>query len=90
MTEKELIHNLKCLKEIKPKNDWVVLTKSIILAQEQVREAEEMASVFSIFRYKLAFAPIMSVAIVIGLFGFAQGTTRLSATEIAPDRRWLL
>ncbi|MBI2042642.1 MAG: hypothetical protein HYT21_02790 [Candidatus Nealsonbacteria bacterium] len=74
MTDNELIHNLKCLKEIKPRKDWVVLTKSRILAQEQTREAEEMASVFSVFRYKLAFAPILSVVLVIGLFGFAQGT----------------
>lgn len=74
MTDKELIHNLKCLKKIKPRNDWVVLTKNRILNQEQSREMEEMASVFSLLKYKLAFAPLLSAVIVIGLFGFAQGT----------------
>lgn len=74
MTDKELINNLKCLKQIKPNHDWVVLIKSRILAQEQTSWAEETTSIFSIFRYKLAFAPVLSTMIVIGLFGFAQGT----------------
>ena len=76
MTEKELIHNLKELKEIKPRKDWVVLTRSRILAQaeEEPRIAAEFGSVFSVFRYKLALAPVLSVMIIIGLFGFAQST----------------
>lgn len=78
MTDRELIHSLKSLKQIKPNSDWVVLTKSMILAQERARasasESEDVTSIFSIFRYKLAFAPVLSTMIVIGLFGFAQGT----------------
>lgn len=74
MNDKDLIHNLKCLKQIKPNHDWVILTKGKILNREQNQAVEETASIFSIFKYKLAFAPVLSVVIVISLFGFAQGT----------------
>jgi hypothetical protein len=73
MTEKELIHNLKGLKEIKPNQEWAVLTKSRILAQAPSYQSQD-ASVFSVFRYKLALAPMLGVLIVIGLLGFAQST----------------
>jgi hypothetical protein len=73
MTEKELINNLKELKGIKPKKDWVVLTKSRILVEEPSYQSLD-ASVFSVFRYKLALAPLLGVFLVLGLFGFAQST----------------
>jgi hypothetical protein len=73
MTEKELINNLKELKGIKPRKDWVVLTKSRILVKEPSYQSLD-ASVFSVFRYKLALAPLLGVFLVLGLFGFAQST----------------
>lgn len=70
MTEKDLIKQLKELRRIKPRNDWVLLTKRQILAEpEAVRH-----SMSNIFQWKLAFAPVISVFIVIGLFGFANTT----------------
>ncbi len=72
MTDRELIHNLKELRKIKPRKDWVVLTKSRILTQEQ--QSQEEVSIFSLFRYRTALAPVLGVLIVVGLFGFAQKT----------------
>ena len=71
MTEKDLIRQLKELKEIKPREDWVLLTKRQILPEEK---PETMISVFQVFHWKLAFAPLVSVLIIIGLFGFANYT----------------
>ena len=71
MTEKQLIRHFKELAEIRPRKDWVILTKSQILAEEP---KTRLFSFFPLFHYKLAFAPIISVLIIIGLFGFAQNT----------------
>lgn len=73
MTEKDLIKQLKELKEIRPRKDWVLLTKRQILPEEEsVRHS--VFNIFAIFQWKLAFAPVISVFIVIGLFGFANNT----------------
>lgn len=71
MTEKQLISQLKELAEIRPRQDWVVLNKSRILAEEPKTRG---FSFFPLFNYKLAWAPIISVFIIIGLFGFAANT----------------
>lgn len=68
MTEKDLIRQLKELKEIKPRKDWVILTKRQILAEPEA----EFNPVVSVFHWKLAFAPVISVMVVIGIFGFAS------------------
>ena len=73
MTEKDLIKQLKHLKEIKPRNDWVLLTKRQILPEETSAE-QSVFSMLGVFQWKLAFAPVISVFIVIGLFGFAKIT----------------
>lgn len=73
MTEKNLIRQLKELKEIGPRKDWVLLTKRQILPEEEsVRHS--VSNAFAIFHWKLAFAPVISVFIIIGLFGFANVT----------------
>lgn len=75
MTEKQLISKIRELRQIKPRKDWVILTKSRILEEEVSAEsARGLLSFFPLFRYKLAFAPIISVLVIIGLFGFAQNT----------------
>lgn len=73
MTEKDLIKQLKELKDIKPRNDWVLLTKRQILPEETSAD-QSVFSIFGVFQWKLAFAPVISVFIVIGLFGFAKIT----------------
>ena len=74
MTDKELIAKIKELRNVKPSQDWVVFTRNRILAEEKTGYQEQDASVFSVFRYKLALAPLLGVFVVIGLFGFAQST----------------
>jgi len=73
MTEKDLIKQLQELKEIKPNKDWALLTKRQILPREEsVRHS--VFNTFAVFQWKLAFAPVVSVFVVIGLFGFANTT----------------
>ena len=77
MNEKQLIRHFKELAEIRPRKDWVILTKNRILGEPASAKATAGNGIFSffpLFRYKLAFAPIISVLIIIGLFGFAQKT----------------
>ena len=74
MDEKELIRQLKILREIRPRKDWVVLTKSRIFSDETTEPKIGLVSFFPFFQYKYALVPIVSVMIIIGLFGFAQNT----------------
>lgn len=77
MIEKDLIRQLKELREVEPRKDWVLFTKKRIFAIAEEAETEPKAgllSFFPFFKYKLAFAPIVSVLIIIGLFGFTQST----------------
>lgn len=73
MTEKDLIRQLKELREIQPRKDWVVLTKKRIFNQDPQFEAKMGFTLFPLFN-KLALAPVISVLIIIGLLGFAQHT----------------
>ena len=76
MEEKEVIAKIKELKQIKPRENWVILAKQRIL------EEEEKPSFFSldelilglrmVFRHKLAFASVLVLLVMIGTFGFAQ------------------
>lgn len=62
MTEKDLISGLKELKEIKPRKEWVSLTKHNLLKQES---KFSFASIFPYYRYALAGA---SLIIFVGIF----------------------
>ena len=75
ITEKQLIRYLKELAENQPSKDWVNLTKNRIFADETVIKTNPgLTSFFPFFRYKLALTPIISVLVIIGLFGFTQKT----------------
>lgn len=65
-TEKELIGKLRELRQIKPNKDWVVLTKSQILGEEK--------KYTSLFLFRPAYAGLIALFILIGLFGFAQNS----------------
>ena len=67
MTEAELIKKIKTLKEIKPRNDWVLLTKSQILGDVEVRPQHFLFPFF-----KPAYAGVFVVLFLIGLFEFSQ------------------
>ena len=65
MTEKELIGKLRELRQIKPRKDWVVLTKSQILVEEK--------PVFNpLFIFKPVYAGFLFIFILFGLFGTSQ------------------
>lgn len=76
MTEKELISQLQGLKQIKPRQDWVVLIKKQILEGEIIEPKtsffSQMLSVFR-FNYRPAFA-VLTIAVLFGLFGFSQNS----------------
>ena len=65
MTEKELIGKLRELRQIKPRKDWVFLTKSQILG-------EEKPVLTPFFIFKPVYAGFLFVFILLGLFGTAQ------------------
>lgn len=65
-TEKELIGKIRELRQIKPRKDWVVLTKSQILGEEP--------KILFFPYFKPAFAGLVAVLILFGLFGFAQNS----------------
>jgi hypothetical protein len=75
MTEKQLISKIKKLEQIKPRQDWVFLTKERLLEQEK-------APVFSfneiviglrfVLGHKLAFSSLAVLIVLIGVFGFSQ------------------
>jgi len=94
MTEKQLIAKIKELQQIKPSNDWVILTKKQILGEEKPIPVFSFISFIKeiqrgerfIFHHKPAFATFLVLAILFGLFGFAQnsvpGDTLFSVKKI--------
>ncbi len=85
MREKELIKKIKKLRQIKPRQDWVVLAKREILErspeiertppQRRTRFIEVLEVFSSLFAPKrLAYATLTLLFILIGTFGFAQNT----------------
>ena len=95
MTEKQLIAKIQELQQIKPRKDWVILTKKQILGEEKpgtgfsfisfIREIQRGERF--IFQHKPAFASLLVLAILFGLFGFTQnsvpGDTLFSIKKIA-------
>lgn len=81
-TEKQLISKLQELRQVKPSNDWVILTKKQILEKEKpgtgfsfisfIREIQRGERF--VFQHKPAFASLLVLAILFGLFGFAQNS----------------
>jgi hypothetical protein len=83
MTEQELIKKIKVLKQIRPRRDWVVLTKSQILGQEPKRSLAPFGgelfswSLETFPRLFLRPRPVLVSLIFLGIlitavFGFAQ------------------
>jgi len=67
VTEKELIGKIRELRQIKPRKDWVLLTKTQILGDVEVRPQHFLFPFF-----KQAYAGIFVVLLLIGLFEFSQ------------------
>ncbi len=87
MTEPDVIAKIRELRQIKPRKDWVLLTKERILGKEEIAR-DRVSGNFSfidflkeiqrgerfIFQHKPAFATLLSLTILIGLFGFVQNS----------------
>lgn len=82
MTEKQLISQLKKLKDIQPNNDWVVFTKEKILKEEEKKTISILSAFLKelqmgerfVFQHKMAFASVLMIVVMFGLFGFAQNS----------------
>ena len=78
MREKELIKNLRKLREIRPSKDWVVLTKNSILRETEMRHEIghfiKLDISFLFGKWKAVLVPVLSVIVLMGIFGFAQNT----------------
>lgn len=82
MTENQLIAKLKELKEIKPRNEWVILAKSEVFnsaikkknkARQYNKGILEFLPAF-FYQRKLALATASFLFVIAGVFGFAQYT----------------
>jgi hypothetical protein len=76
MEEQELINKIKGLKNIKPNQDWALLTKTNILGKEPANNWISVLEFFPGLIYKhsrLAFATLIAFSFVAGAFGFTQG-----------------
>jgi hypothetical protein len=85
MTDRNLIKQLKALKEIKPREEWALLTKENLF-KDEAKENKSIVSVIIdaikelqkgerfVFNHKPAFAFSFIAVICIGLFGFAQAS----------------
>lgn len=84
MDEKQLIENLKLLKNIKPRHDWVILAKTQILKNDikEVQEVKIPARKIGILdilasltiQRKLAYSLATIALVMFGVLGFAQST----------------
>ena len=76
MTEKELILKIRGLRQITPKKEWVFLTKREILGEPEVKPKISWLEVFPrfFFQYKLAFASLVAIIVVVLVFGFSQNS----------------
>jgi len=79
MTEKDFIAKIKQLRQIKPRKDWVLLTKSSILNQGFRRAVPTTSGIGQIFRWlvfqpKMAYASLIILTLFLSAFSFAQNS----------------
>lgn len=72
MTEKELVGKIRELRQIKPNQDWVVLTKNRILGGEEKHTS--LISIFRVIFFKPAYVCLIFIFVLLGLFGIAQNS----------------
>lgn len=78
MTEKNLIAKIKELKQIKPKQEWVLLTKSQILVLDNQTDRNRISFVAVLrglfFQPRMAYASLVILGLFISAFSFAQNS----------------
>ena len=73
MTEEEIINKIQKLGQIKPRKEWVFLTKGRILGKkEQVSSPSFIEVMRFIFGHKLAFSALAMLIVLVGTFASAQ------------------
>ena len=86
MTEQQLISKIRELRQIKPRQDWVLFTKNRLFAAETETRVSAGFSFIGflrelqrgekfVFQHKPVFAVILVCFILIGVFGFTQNFT---------------
>lgn len=88
MTEKDLIQKLQGLKQIKPSQDWVVLTKSEIFSNTVAPYGAPQKAVFTnifgvIFQKKLAYSLAVLLMAFVGGFGVMKYGFLVSNNNVA-------
>lgn len=75
MNDKQLINQIQLLKQIKPRQDWVVSVKTQIL-QDEVQSSVSVTQVFSrmFLQLRPAFVSLVVLVAIIGTFGFVQNS----------------
>ncbi len=90
MTDKELINKIRGFRDVKPSKNWVLLAKKRIFDEEPIiapryekktdreRASVSLSNLFEeikiIFSHKFAFASILSLLLLFGVFAFAQNS----------------
>lgn len=84
MTEAELIKKIQGLREIKPKKEWVFLTKSQILGEapssisnighRMSNMLSNMSNILFFPKYKVVLAPVLAIFLFIGVFALSQNS----------------
>ena len=73
MDEKQLISKIQGLRQIKPNKDWAVLAKKRILSEKEPASSPSFVEMMRfVFNHKSAFAGLISLIVLVGIFGFAQ------------------
>ncbi len=85
MDEKETIKLLQELKAIKPRKEWVFLSKKRILGPDFEPKTSSLMDVFSFFGQKWILAPISAVLLLIGAFAISQSS--LPGDALYPMKR---
>ena len=73
VTEFELVKKIRELKAIRPNQNWVSSTKTQILGQESVVQPEGL-NIFNFLYFKPAYAGLVFVFVLIGIFGISQNS----------------
>lgn len=83
MFENDFIAKIKTLKQIKPRGEWVVLTKNQILGQKQQEGYREVIPI--VFNWKSLLAGALSFAVLIGVLVLSQ--TSLPGETLYPVKK---
>lgn len=76
MEDKKIIAQLKSLRQIKPDQQWVYLTKGRILGEVELAEKQSLAALFNnlLFQYRMVLPTLIIIGLAGGTLIFAKGS----------------